>query len=215
MAIQLRSPEPWQLTKRMQAVVFASLVLTCLCLLIFSKPLLFSVSNIHDAYIFQTTTEILNSKKWHASAQSHTVAAGGTDRPLVLYAYAESDNARANLQFFLARALHARADFVFIFNGETDADELVPVHLENVSVVKRDNTCYDIGPYGEVLAKDNLWKKYKGFITLNASVRGPFLPMWSDDCWTDAFLNRVTDEVKVSGFLLSWTACFAGCGRCD
>lgn len=44
--------------------------------------------------------------------------------------------------------------------------------------------------------KDNLWQQYKRFITLNASVRGPFLPMYSENCWTDSFLNRVTDRVK-------------------
>lgn len=47
------------------------------------------------------------------------------DRPLVLYAYTESPFARENLEFFLDHGLHAAADFVFILNGETDADELI------------------------------------------------------------------------------------------
>lgn len=46
--------------------------------------------------------------------------------------------------------------------------------------------------------KDDLWKKYKRFITLNASIRGPFFPVYaSSSCWSDVFLNRVTEKVKV------------------
>lgn len=117
-------------------------------------------------------------------------------RPLVLYAYSESDNARANLDYFVRSGLHGKADFIFIFNGETDAVSMIP-DLQNVRIVQRENTCFDIGAHGEVLRQDDLWKKYKRFITMNASVRGPFIPTWSKDCWTDAFLNKITDKVKV------------------
>lgn len=40
-------------------------------------------------------------------------------------------------------------------------------------------------------------KQYKKIIMLNASIRGPFVPHWSKECWSDAYLDRVTDEVKV------------------
>lgn len=135
-----------------------------------------------------------------------------SDRPLVLYAYAESENARSNLEFFLKKGLHGRADFVFIFNGEApEAVRLIPTKRSNIRVVQRDNTCYDIGSFGKVLRSQikiggegmngkgvPLWHRYKWFITMNASIRGPFLPMWSEECWTDAFLRKVTDDTKVS-----------------
>lgn len=135
-----------------------------------------------------------------------------SDRPLILYAYAESENARANLEFFLKKGLHGRADFVFIFNGEApEAVRLIPTKRSNVRIVQRDNTCYDIGSFGKVLRSQikvggdgnngkgvPLWHRYKWFITMNASIRGPFLPMWSEECWTDAFLRKVTDDTKVS-----------------
>lgn len=148
------------------------------------------------------------SKKLHSS-QGVLDVAEGQDRPLVLYAYADSPNALENLQFFLKRGLHARADFVFIFNGETEAYKFVP-NLENVKIVHRNNTCYDMGALGEVLAKDRLWQNYKRFITLNASIRGPFLPMWSDDCWTDVFLDKITEKVKVSLWPHTWDRRSAG-----
>ena len=118
------------------------------------------------------------------------------DRPLIVYAYAESAPARENLQYFLARGLHGAADFVFVFNGETNATSLVP-DMPHIRVVKRSNTCYDLGAIGEVLRADDLWRRYRRFITLNASIRGPFRPMWSSACWSDVYLSKVTDATKV------------------
>ncbi|KAK7734019.1 hypothetical protein SLS53_008014 [Cytospora paraplurivora] len=154
----------------------------------------------------------LHSKPGALSIIADAHQAGISDRPLILYAYAESENALTNLKFFLSKGLHGRADFVFIFNGAApEAVRLIPKVLPNVKVVQRGNTCYDIGAYGEVLrsqikfgkwAKEEdgiqLWKRYKKFITINASIRGPFLPVWSDECWTDAILRKVTHETKVS-----------------
>lgn len=119
-------------------------------------------------------------------------------RPLVLYTYAESENARLNLQFFIRNGLHGMADFVFIFNGETTAPALLP-DLPNIRIVRRENKCFDIGAHGEVLRQDNLWKGYKRFIVMNASIRGPFSPMYYPGCWMDAFLGKITDKVKVGG----------------
>ncbi|KAK8056533.1 hypothetical protein PG993_001760 [Apiospora rasikravindrae] len=113
-----------------------------------------------------------------------------SDRPLISYAYAESESGRANLKYFLAQGLHGAADFIFIINGETDAADLIP-HKPNIRVVRRNNTCFDLGAHGEVLRKNDLWKKYKRFITLNASIRGPFVPRWSRSCWSDVYLGRL------------------------
>ncbi len=118
-------------------------------------------------------------------------------RPLVLYTYAESDNARANLEYFVAKGIHGAADFIFVFNGETNATELLP-YEPNIKIIQRENKCFDLGTIGEVLMENDLWKNYKRFITLNASIRGPFFPTYaSSSCWTDMFLNRVTEMVKV------------------
>ncbi|KAK2000039.1 hypothetical protein LX36DRAFT_631320 [Colletotrichum falcatum] len=119
-------------------------------------------------------------------------------RPLILYAFAESDVARKNLKFFINQGLHDAADFVFILNGETSVGTIIP-EKKNIRVINRPNTCFDLGAYGEVLRKDDLYKKYKRFITLNASIRGPFLPHWAQSCWSDLYLGRLTDKVKLVG----------------
>ncbi|KAK1599053.1 uncharacterized protein LY79DRAFT_536771 [Colletotrichum navitas] len=119
-------------------------------------------------------------------------------RALILYAFAESETARENLKFFINQGLHDAADFIFILNGETSVGAIIP-QKNNIRVISRPNTCFDLGAYGEVLRKDDLYKKYKRFITLNASIRGPFLPHWAQSCWSDLYLGRLTDTVKLVG----------------
>ncbi|KAK8049307.1 hypothetical protein PG994_011037 [Apiospora phragmitis] len=125
-----------------------------------------------------------------------------SDRPLISYAYAESESGRANFKYFLEQGLHGAADFIFIINGETDAADLIP-HKPNIRIVRRNNTCFDLGAHGEVLRENDLWKKHKRFITLNASIRGPFLPRWSRGCWSDVYLGRVTEKVKLVGMTVN------------
>lgn len=99
----------------------------------------------------------------------------------------------------MKKGLHGEADFIFILNGETTVRDLIPV-LDNVRVVERENTCYDLGSMGEVLRQDELWRKYKRFITMNASIRGPFLPIYdSSVCWSDTFLDRLNNKTKLVG----------------
>lgn len=171
--------------KRWRSIACLSVVLTLLSLFFYSHSLGITVPPVHPQSLH--------------SAHGVLDVSHGVDRPLIVFVYADTPNARENLKFFVKRGIHPGADFIFIFNGPSDAPALVPTHLENVQVVQRDNTCYDIGAIGEVLAKDNLWMKYKRFITMNASIRGPFVPVWSDDCWTDAFFRKITDEVKLVG----------------
>ncbi|KFY26093.1 hypothetical protein V493_04271, partial [Pseudogymnoascus sp. VKM F-4281 (FW-2241)] len=162
-------------------------------------------------------------------------------RPLITYAYYESEFARANLKFFVDHGLHDAADFVFILNGDTDAASSIifaepdtPEDLrdviprrdrKNVYVKQRPNTCFDLGAHHEVLngvlggegwiGKNGpieapkgmvsegdsmlLKHKYKRYILMNASIRGPFVPRWSTQCWSDAYLNRLTDRIKLVG----------------
>ncbi|EWC47438.1 hypothetical protein DRE_00406 [Drechslerella stenobrocha 248] len=130
---------------------------------------------------------------------------GGTnhfsERPLILYAYHETPNARRNALFFIHHGLHATADFIFILNGPTNITSELPQDAPNIRFIQRNNTCYDLGAHGEVLSAndDELIKKYNKFILMNASIRGPFLPTWSRECWSDVYLARITDMVKLIG----------------
>ncbi|KAK7754215.1 hypothetical protein SLS62_003792 [Diatrype stigma] len=125
-----------------------------------------------------------------------------SSRPLIMYAYSETPNARSNLEFFLKEGLHDGADFVFVLNGPAEEALWLIRNASasaNVEVVERPNTCYDLGAHGEVLRAGGRWRRYARFVLLNASIRGPFIPYWSRACWSDAYLARVTDEVKLVG----------------
>lgn len=118
---------------------------------------------------------------------------------LIVYAYHESDAALKSGRFFLKHGLHAHADFIFVVNGPSQFEREIPKNLTNVEVRLRDNICYDLGTYGQILGENEraLVKKYKRFILLNSSIRGPFLPTWSKDCWSDIYSDMITDVVKV------------------
>ncbi|KAF3919052.1 hypothetical protein ABW21_db0202408 [Orbilia brochopaga] len=121
-------------------------------------------------------------------------------RPLILYAYHETENARRNAMFFIAHGLHAAADFIFILNGETNLTASLP-DAPNIRAIQRPNTCFDLGAYREVLTADDgaLMRRYTRFIMMNASIRGPFLPVWSRECWSDVYLDKITDTTKLVG----------------
>jgi hypothetical protein len=117
--------------------------------------------------------------------QGIVAATPAQERPLILYAYHETAFARANLEYFINHGLHSAADFVFILNGETDAastliyadnsrkddpeglldPEGVRRRRDNVWVVKRENTCFDLGSHSEVLNRvrgGSGWYDWKG-----------------------------------------------------
>jgi hypothetical protein len=119
------------------------------------------------------------------------------DRPLILYSFFETPNAVSNLEFFIKHGLHGGADFIFILNGETEAHKLLPQDHSNIHYVSRPNHCFDLGAHAEVLTTGDLYKKYKRFILMNASIRGPYLPYWAESCWSEMYLKKVTEKTKV------------------
>ena len=157
------------------------------------------------------------------------IASARKDHPksLISYVYTEGAINRRNLAFFIEHGLHASSDFVFTFNGNTDAYKLLPMYEEspyykdnvtypNIEVVRRDNKCFDMGAHGEALLREwepetnswtkmtgrdrggkKFWERYERFILMNASVRGPFMPIWNRSCWADAFWGLVSKSVKL------------------
>ena len=120
---------------------------------------------------------------------------------LILYSFHETDEAIKNFRFFLAHALHAKADFIIMLNGEHTQDLSAIESLPNVRVVQRENNCFDLGGYYEIFEADHtLVTKYKRFMFINASLRGPFFPPWADKvCWSDAYWDKLDEKTKVVG----------------
>ncbi|CAK4034116.1 Hypothetical predicted protein [Lecanosticta acicola] len=145
-------------------------------------------------------------KSWNGTTTTdHGLRAFGQNEDLILYAYSESEAALENIAFFRRHALHSKADFIFIFNGQHTVETSELRHLPNVRVIERENTCLDLGAYWEVLRADDsrLARAYKRYILMNASLRGPFLPSSSRSvCWSDAYMDRLDDVTKLVG--MTW-----------
>lgn len=139
--------------------------------------------------------------------QSSSGIAPPVNTAVILYAYDETPINKINLLFFVEHGLHNNADFVFILNGPTTIEKMIP-RAENIKILRRPkNACYGIGVYGQALkANQGLdYKSYKHFIMLSSEVRGPFVPHWSSACWSEAYLSKVTEKVKVSSFCNAFT----------
>lgn len=64
-------------------------------------------------------------------------------------------------------------------------------------VVVKDEDSSSSSDSGKHPLRSRLMDNYKRFILMNASVRGPFMPYWSSQCWSNAFLDKLTSKVKV------------------
>lgn len=120
------------------------------------------------------------------------------DDLLIVYAYSETENAYENAEFFIKHGVHGSAQFIFILNGEAPLLEPILPTGPNIEIFRRNNTCFDMGAYGHLIREKNLMaSRFTKFILLNASIRGPFLPTWSRDCWSTAWLGKISDTMKV------------------
>jgi len=96
---------------------------------------------------------------------------------LVVYAHFEKDAVyKENLEMFLEAGVEERddVDYLFIIQGES----LVSFpEYRNLRVLKKTNECLDFGAWSYGLSTLD-WQsgKYKHFIFINSSVRGPFVP---------------------------------------
>ncbi|ORY86149.1 hypothetical protein BCR37DRAFT_205840 [Protomyces lactucae-debilis] len=162
-----------------------------------------------SGYEYFSTGSTVSSQKggWHVgqifSGNLGTSKAGG-NKDAILYVHYDGDPiGQRNIQFFVDHALHSRADFYFIIQGYNLTMEIP--RANNIFVIKRENSCYDLGAFGVVLQADDglVLKKYKRFLLTNSSVRGPFFPNWArinkDACWSNKFFNVLSDRVKLVG----------------
>jgi len=126
----------------------------------------------------------------------------------VCYAYFETPQARANLEFFARAGMvpEASTTFVTVINGGLCSVPL-PAHECSI-VVPRENRGFDFGAHHHAL--QHLAQRhgcgvdalpYEHYIFLNSSVAGPFLPPcypreWH---WSRALTSRLNERVKLVG----------------
>ncbi|GAB4817919.1 hypothetical protein N2152v2_004965 [Parachlorella kessleri] len=150
-------------------------------------------------------------------AQTPAAAPKPTDT-LVFYVYSNTDpEYEGNLIFFLKKGVAANdgCDYVIIIQEGPGVEEThnLPETPPNVRFVRHVNECFDWGTFGWALEQGVLDpSKYKYYVLLNSSVRGPLLPSyWPHDLhWAHALTSRITDEVKMVGATISCEGSWKG-----
>ncbi|KAK9817964.1 hypothetical protein WJX72_005006 [[Myrmecia] bisecta] len=111
-----------------------------------------------------------------------------------------------NLRYFIREGMQEDdgCDYYIVLQrgeGLIEIGEL-PLLPTNAQTINHPNECFDLGTVGWLLDDQIVdVSKYKFFIWLNSSVRGPFLPAYMKGVmhWTQAFTNKLTDVVKLVG----------------
>jgi hypothetical protein len=122
----------------------------------------------------------------------------------VVYHFSENQPHHDNFLYFLKHGMHGTADFLFVLKGDVSEaiNASLPEHLPNVRVIRRENTCFDLGSYEVVLDQldaEGRLVQYKAIVLMNASVMGPVMPQYVQECWTRVFTNRLSESVGLVG----------------
>jgi hypothetical protein len=117
-------------------------------------------------------------------------------KTVIIYHYFEKNGTyRDNLTFFIANGIHKDADYFIIISGECSIS--LPV-IQNVKYILTKNWNNDFGGYIKYV-KDFFSSSYDYYIFINSSVRGPFLPNYIDENWSNFFTKNLKDDIHLVG----------------
>ena len=134
-----------------------------------------------------------------------------SNRTLIIYVFGKThESAEENLAFFIRTAVRDfhNADYYFILQQinvtHFDLSKLPPLP-SNGHYIQHENKCFDLGTVGWLLSTGRVDKnKYKYFIFLNSSVRGPFIvAYYQDPVWYTIFIRRLNDYIRLVGCTFS------------
>lgn len=134
----------------------------------------------------------------------------------IVYVYFPvQENYPDNLEFFISRGVgySSTIDYSFVLRGPHHSK--IP-NLPNVYVYyDESNLGYDVGGWVQGLTwlRRDSGRKYKYFIFMNSSIRGPFLPSYAPSSkvfWVSIFTDEITSNDKLIGISVN---CPDGVGR--
>jgi len=131
-----------------------------------------------------------------------------TFKVLVIYVFANTHSlSLSNLEFFIRVAVmkSSNVDYYIIIQKLNMNNITLPVLPSYAHYIQHENKCFDLGTIGWFLSNGNINKdKYKYFIFLNSSVRGPYLVSYYQlKQWYSVFTNRLNEYVKLVGPTIS------------
>lgn len=115
---------------------------------------------------------------------------------VVVYHYFEKDlTYKNNLVYFLSVAILEEVDYFIMISGECTVS--LP-ERRNLRYIKTDNWNNDFGGYIKFFQVAPV-EQYEFFVFINSSVRGPFLPSYTNFRWINAFTDRLCGDVHLVG----------------
>jgi len=105
-----------------------------------------------------------------------------------------------NVEFFIKHGIISRpdTDYFIVINSK-----IVQINSDVATVINRDNIGHDFGGWSHCLFLDKegmfIYDYYDYFIFINSTVRGPFLPEWSNENWIDVFILKINSYDKLVG----------------
>ena len=124
-------------------------------------------------------------------------------KSVIIYTYYTTPSSDYNLNFFVSREISARGniDYIIVINGYVCDEKIKFPQIENLTILKRENTGYDFGGHHYALEHlKELYLTYDYYFFMNSSVIGPILPHYfREKHWTSVFINKINERVKLVG----------------
>jgi len=116
---------------------------------------------------------------------------------LVIYHYFEKDvSYRDNFLHFLSFGYQEANDYVFIIGGQYSVE--LP-KFSNIQYVFTEPKRSDFGGYAEFINSGFNFQPYEFIFFINSSVRGPYMPAYAQQSWTQVFLKQMGSDVGIVG----------------
>jgi lipopolysaccharide biosynthesis protein len=117
-------------------------------------------------------------------------------RTLVIYVFHEFND---RVDYFIKHALFddETVDFLFVCNNlQLQQTIALPYYA---AILFRENLGYDFAAWSYALFQNDIYKKYDNYIFVNSSVMGPYLDPQYNGKWTDIYIDRLTESVRLFG----------------
>ena len=140
--------------------------------------------------------------------QPHPPGTSVTDT-LIMYIFSPTDpEYERNMRYFVQHGISENdpchyAIVVQRIEGHATTD--LPRLPSNAWYEFHDNVCFDYGTIGWLMSSGKVdIAKYKYFIMMNSSTRGPFTPAYhKQGAWSRIFTDKLNDKVKLVGSTIS------------
>ncbi|KAL3154058.1 hypothetical protein ABBQ32_013603 [Trebouxia sp. C0010 RCD-2024] len=154
------------------------------------------------------STHQFSSYYEHSKQQPQLPALNVMDT-LIMYIFSPTDpEYERNLHYFVRHGIsegHPCHYIIVVQRIEGWSSQDLPPLPSNAWYEFHDNVCFDYGTIGWLMRNSKVeTAKYKYFIMMNSSVRGPFTPAYhKQQAWSRIFTDKLTDEVKLVGSTIS------------